>query len=244
MTTLKDMIAGILLVASLAYLAWPNPAGATVEVSPITGGTVTTLTDAATITWPANQGYAYLVTLGGNRTFANPSDQTIGALYTLVVVQDATGSRTLTWGTNYRFPAAVFSPTLPTSDAAVPPSLSTGAATRTLLTFWSDGTYMHLLSATKDIQGRVVPPSSLTATDNVAGRVNLAWTDNSTDETAFEIWRADESAEVEKIATVGPNVLIYADLNGEPDPGRAYYVRAVRGFEKSAFSNFAVGFEP
>ncbi len=56
------------------------------------------LTDGATIAIDWNNGNYQKVTLGGNRTFtfANPI---AGARYLLEIVQDATGSRTLTWPT-------------------------------------------------------------------------------------------------------------------------------------------------
>ena len=49
--------------------------------------------------------------LGGNRTLANPTNVSNGKHYTLKLIQDGTGTRTLTWGANYRFPGAVV-PTL------------------------------------------------------------------------------------------------------------------------------------
>jgi len=56
---------------------------------------VQALSDGATITWNAANGYNARVTLGGNRTLAitNPQE---GDYYTITVVQDGTGSRTLT----------------------------------------------------------------------------------------------------------------------------------------------------
>jgi hypothetical protein len=56
--------------------------------------TVQTLTDGATITFNANNGSNAVVTLGGNRTLAFSNTRT-GAYYTLRVIQDGTGSRTL-----------------------------------------------------------------------------------------------------------------------------------------------------
>jgi hypothetical protein len=214
----------------------------TVEVSQITAGSVTTLTDSATIAWPANQGYSYQVTLGGSRTMVNPSDMTIGATYTITVIQDSTGSRSLTWGSAYKFPAATFVAENPTSDAAVPPTLSTRAGSRTILTFWSDGANMYLTSTIKDLQGKVNAPSNLVASQNKADRVTLTWTDNSTDETSFEIWRADEFSVYQLYATVGAGVATYDDMAAEPDPGRVYFVRARRNSECSVFSDFATGF--
>jgi len=61
------------------------------------------MADGATIT-PANyQGNTFEVTLGGNRTLANPADNIPGQTIILRVRQDGTGGRTLTYGTKYRF---------------------------------------------------------------------------------------------------------------------------------------------
>src|SRR5690606_25377551 len=53
------------------------------------------LTDGATITWNAATGYNARVTLAGNRTLAITNPQA-GDYYTLTVIQDGTGFRTLT----------------------------------------------------------------------------------------------------------------------------------------------------
>jgi len=57
--------------------------------------TPTTLTDGATITWDAQTAYNARVVLGGNRTLDITNPQA-GDYYTITVVQDGTGSRTLT----------------------------------------------------------------------------------------------------------------------------------------------------
>lgn len=59
---------------------------------------ITTLTDRATIPVVWNDGNVQQVTLGGNRTFtfSNPK---AGAIYYLILKQDGTGSRTVTWPT-------------------------------------------------------------------------------------------------------------------------------------------------
>lgn len=53
------------------------------------------LTDGATITWDASTGYNGVVTLGGNRTLAITNPQA-GDFYTITVIQDGTGFRSLT----------------------------------------------------------------------------------------------------------------------------------------------------
>jgi hypothetical protein len=45
-----------------------------------------------------------VVTLGGNRTLGNPTNEQIGTWRTIEVIQDATGSRTLAYGSEYVFP--------------------------------------------------------------------------------------------------------------------------------------------
>lgn len=63
-----------------------------------------TLTDGATITPDFGVGLNFKVTLGGNRTLANPSNAKEGQSGVIRVIQDATGSRTLAFGNNWRFP--------------------------------------------------------------------------------------------------------------------------------------------
>jgi hypothetical protein len=56
-----------------------------------------TLTDGATISWDMEAGFNAKVTLGGNRTLGTPTNPKAGMTYCLAVIQDATGSRTMTW---------------------------------------------------------------------------------------------------------------------------------------------------
>lgn len=64
---------------------------------------VQTLTDGATINWDVSAGYNAKVTLGGNRTMAAPTNVQAGMTYVLEVIQDATGSRTVTWNSAFRW---------------------------------------------------------------------------------------------------------------------------------------------
>lgn len=66
-------------------------------------GAITTLTDGATITADFATTNHFQVTLGGNRTLANPSNQTAGQSGAIRIVQDGTGSRTLAYGSNWKF---------------------------------------------------------------------------------------------------------------------------------------------
>ena len=90
----------------------------------------TTLTDEATITWDASANQVTSVTLTNNRTLAAATNQVDGGVYVLSVVQDGTGSRTLSFNSNYKF----------TQGSA--PTLTTGANARDVIVFLSNGTNM------------------------------------------------------------------------------------------------------
>ena len=73
-----------------------------------------TLTDQATVTWDASTQDVCKLTLGGNRTLAAPTNNTTGQFISILVIQDGTGSRTLTWNAVLEF-AADTAPTLTTT---------------------------------------------------------------------------------------------------------------------------------
>ena len=73
-----------------------------------------TLTDGATINWDASTQDVCKVTLGGNRTLAAPTNNTTGQFISILVIQDGTGSRTLTWNAVFEF-ASDTAPTLTTT---------------------------------------------------------------------------------------------------------------------------------
>jgi hypothetical protein len=81
-------------------------------------GTISALTDGATITADFAVANNFSVTLGGNRTLANPSNVTAGQSGCIFLSQDATGSRTLAYGANWDF-AGGTAPTLSTAANAV-----------------------------------------------------------------------------------------------------------------------------
>ena len=87
-----------------------------------------TLTDGTTITWDVSTAPVAKVTLGGNRTLSAPTNGATGQFVSLLVIQDGTGSRTLTWNSAYEF----------ASDTA--PTLTTTASLGDLFTFRYNGT--------------------------------------------------------------------------------------------------------
>jgi hypothetical protein len=92
-----------------------------------------TLTDGATITWNVIDSPVAKVTLGGNRTISAPSGTTpaAGQFIAITVIQDATGSRVLTWNSAYEF----------TADTA--PTLTTTASKADVFVFKYNGTVWH-----------------------------------------------------------------------------------------------------
>ena len=79
---------------------------------------VDTLTDGATITPNFADNTVFTVTLGGNRTMANPTNMVVGQTGSIFIAQDGTGSRTLAWGSYWDFVNGV-APTLSTAASAV-----------------------------------------------------------------------------------------------------------------------------
>ena len=62
-----------------------------------------TLTDASSIAVDMSTGYNFTVTLAGNRTLSNPTNTKVGQTGIILVNQDGTGSRTLSFGSAYKF---------------------------------------------------------------------------------------------------------------------------------------------
>jgi len=86
-----------------------------------------TLTDASTVTWNALTQSVAKITLGANRDMGLASGGVSGAFISLLVIQDGTGSRTLSWNADYEF----------TGDAA--PTLTTTADKGDLFIFRYNG---------------------------------------------------------------------------------------------------------
>ena len=91
------------------------------------GGSLTaegTLSDGSTISWDVSTDPIAKVTLAGNRTLAAPSNPLGSGQYiSLLIIQDGTGSRTLTWNNSFEFK----------DDTA--PTLTTTATMSDLFTF-------------------------------------------------------------------------------------------------------------
>lgn len=90
-----------------------------------------TLTDGATITFDCTNGYNAKVTLGGNRTLSI-TNATAGMKGTLLVIQDATGGRSLSFSGTYKTNGGF---------------ISTTASSHSLIEFYYNGTtYYYTIS--------------------------------------------------------------------------------------------------
>ncbi len=84
---------------------------------------IVTVTDAACISVNFALGNNFLVTLGGNRTLKAPANCTAGQTGNFYVIQDSTGSRTLSYNSAWQFVSATV------------PTLSTGASDVDILVY-------------------------------------------------------------------------------------------------------------
>lgn len=108
--------AGALTALGAAALAGAAFTG-TISTSSNAFMQIDALTDGATITPDFSVGNNFSVTIAGNRTLANPTNLNAGQSGIIYITQDATGSRTLAYGTYWKFPNGV-APTLTTTANA------------------------------------------------------------------------------------------------------------------------------
>lgn len=95
-------------------------------------------------------------------------------------------------------------------------------------------------SVTLQCQGPGVPsapPSNLAVTSVSANQVALSWTDNSSDETGFEVQVQGGSGLWEVVGTTGPNVTAATVFNLLPGTTYLFRVRALGVANPAAFSN-------
>jgi len=80
------------------------------------------------VAWNLSTQQVAKLTLTGNVTLSAPSNQQAGAFYSLALIQDGTGSRTVTFNSAYKF------------TGATAPTLTTTASAKDIIIFKSDGT--------------------------------------------------------------------------------------------------------
>jgi len=89
------------------------------------------LTSGTNISWDLDTQQTSTLTLAENATLDDPTNMKAGATYILTVTQDGTGSRTLAYGSSYKW------------SGGTAPTLSTAIGAVDIITFKSDGTNMY-----------------------------------------------------------------------------------------------------
>lgn len=141
-TQLYTVIAGASSVTS--YTDWRTSQQASTGVALGTANIFTknqsvspvALTDWATIAVDASLSNNFKLTLGGNRTLANPTNLTEGMVLNFALTQDGTGGRTLAYGNLYKFAGGIV------------PALSSVAGAKDFMSCYYDGAVL-LCNVTK-----------------------------------------------------------------------------------------------
>jgi subtilisin family serine protease len=94
-------------------------------------------------------------------------------------------------------------------------------------------------TASATTTGAPAAPSNLTATAVSSSRINLAWTDNATNEAGFKLERSTDGVSFTQVAVLTANVTSYANSSLPASTTYIYRVRAYEGTNNSAFSNTA-----
>ena len=103
---------------------------------------------------------------------------------------------------------------------------------------WTRYSYPHPLRT--DLSGSVpTSPSGLNATAVSSSQIDLTWTDNSSDETGFEVDRSIDNSNYTNIATSSSNATGYSSTGLSASTTYYYRVRAVNGSGNSSYTTSA-----
>ena len=89
-----------------------------------------TRSSTGTLTLDLDSNQVHILTAGANFT-VDVSNQVAGNTYIIILKQDATGSRAVSWSSNFKF------------EGGTAPTQSTDASDVSIWSFASDGTYMY-----------------------------------------------------------------------------------------------------
>ena len=103
--------------------------------------------------------------------------------------------------------------------------------------------YSNCASAKTALPGTPKAPTNLNATSISASEIKLIWTDNSTDETSFKIYRKVGTGTWSLLATKGTNIVSHTDTTAAGNTATisySYYVKACNSSGCSPATNYAV----
>jgi len=116
--TLTGTVSGTDIYVSAVAIGVDSLLGKELHIGKAAVADVVSLTDGASIAVSFNDGQNFAVQLAGNRTLESPTNCVAGQVGSIFIIQDGTGSRTLSYGANWKF-AAGTAPTLSTAASAV-----------------------------------------------------------------------------------------------------------------------------
>ncbi len=133
----------------------------------------------------------------------------------------------------------------PTSTPAIPTVTPTAPPTSTPTPTPVPPTATPTRTPTPTPGALPASPSSLTATAISRSRIDLAWQDNSSNETGFQIERSRSGGSFSLIATTGAGATSYSNTSGlTPSKTYSYRVRAINSVGSSPYSNTASATTP
>ncbi len=100
--------------------------------------------------------------------------------------------------------------------------------------------YSQEVSVTVPSEPMPTAPAGLTATAVSETRIDLSWTDTSSDETGFRVYRSTGGS-YQLVGTVGANTSTFSDTTLSPCTTASYYVTAFNANGESSASNVASG---
>jgi regulation of enolase protein 1 (concanavalin A-like superfamily) len=137
----------------------------------------------------------------------------------------ATGGTAYSYATDY-------------TDSGLPTGVTRYYRARELRTNGDSSAYSTVVSATTTASGSVpLAPRNLRMTGNAGNQVQLAWEDDATNETSYELERSTGSGAFSLLATLAADSKQYTDSSVAPSTGYSYRVRAVNGAGASTYSN-------
>jgi pectate disaccharide-lyase len=143
--------------------------------------------------------------------------------------------------------------TVTTVAANVTTYQNTGLAASTAYTFrvrasngGGSSAYSNTATATTQPVSTLPPaaPTSLTATATSSSQINLAWTDNANNETAYSVERATGGGAFAVVATLSANATAYQSTGLAASTTYSFRVRASNSAGNSAYSNTAIATTP
>src|SRR6202035_2574378 len=99
-----------------------------------------------------------------------------------------------------------------------------------------DSGYSNTATATTQISAPLAP-SNMSASVVSSSQIDLAWTDNSTDESGFQIERSLDGINFRQVGSTGAGATAYADIGLAAGTQYTYRVRAFNAAGSSAYSN-------